>query len=520
MAAAFITLFPYGEGGPEDDRETEVSFKEHARWTLRYADRQFRLHHSWIFIMFGIIQKREALNSARLQMERRDFAQAMHALSTITIDDLKAAAEEEENQGRPSSSAVRVLLKQLRAMSARIIGSNAYRTALRNNVWGTTFYLYPPSIWFTITPNDLHDPIAQVFAGEEIDMDRFISTAGPDKKKRALNVAKDPYAAAKFFQFVMHAFLRCMFRIERTGSSVNTGKGILGEIKAYFAPVETQGKSTLHSHFLIWLTNAPTSTEMHTLLQDGIFRDRIVSYMAATMKAHENELHPDRIDKIQSNPECAYSRPPNPMEVTYEQMAHQTELTVARTVQLHACSVDTCLIQSKNGTMKCKRKAPFPLSPEYEVTAAGEWAIKRTHPFLNGWNSTIARTMRCNHDIKLLTNGGDTKDLVFYCVNYAAKPQQRSYNSVALLAKDMAYHFETTDYLSDIRERGRLMLYRCFNVLNREQEKAAPLCVLYIMGWGDVWQSHNYVAIYWSSILAELHKAYPYLCTNGTLQPE
>jgi hypothetical protein len=46
---------------------------------------------------------------------------------------------------------------------------------------------------------DVHDPIVQVFAGEEIDMDHFISTAGPDAKRRAFNVANDPYAASTSF---------------------------------------------------------------------------------------------------------------------------------------------------------------------------------------------------------------------------------------------------------------------------------------------------------------------------------
>ena len=32
----------------------------------------------------------------------------------------------------------------------------------------------PPSLWITINPSDTRDPIAQVFAGEKIDMDDFV----------------------------------------------------------------------------------------------------------------------------------------------------------------------------------------------------------------------------------------------------------------------------------------------------------------------------------------------------------
>ncbi|KZO91840.1 hypothetical protein CALVIDRAFT_530540 [Calocera viscosa TUFC12733] len=528
MAAAFVTLFPFGEGGIEDERDVEVTFKEHARWTLRYSDRRFRLHPSWIFVMFGTIQKREALLSAKLQMEHKDFLAAMHSLARLNVDDLKTAAQQQANDERISNAAVKTLLKQIRAMSARVIGSNTYRVSLRNNIWGTTFYLAPPSVWFTITPNDLHDPVLQVFAGEEIDMDRFVSTTGPDRMQRARNAAQDPYAAAKFFQYIMLSLLRCLFRVERTrGSGVNitsqggrflarqsgyrtTGSmGILGEIQAYFAPIETQGKSTLHSHFIIWLSNAPNAEEMHRLLEDGMFRARIVDYLTCTMRAHLADLTPERIEDIERVPECAYSRPPNPDSNTYAADAIAMEKTVVQTVQLHRCSTDTCLREDRNGGLKCKRRAPFPLADATYVNHKGEWGTERKHPFINGWNPTIARTMRCNHDIKLLTNGGDTKDLAYYCVNYAAKTQERSYNLTTLLVKNMSYHFDSEDYINDIKQRGRLMLYRCFNVLNREQEKAASLCVMYIMGWGDVWQSHNYAQIYWTSIAAEIHRAFP-----------
>ena len=52
----------------------------------------------------------------------------------------------------------------------------------------------PPSLWITINPSDLHDPIAQIFAGEDIDMDKFASTLGLSKETRAVNVANDPFA--------------------------------------------------------------------------------------------------------------------------------------------------------------------------------------------------------------------------------------------------------------------------------------------------------------------------------------
>ena len=44
--------------------------------------------------------------------------------------------------------------------------------------------LNPPSLWITINPCDLHDPIAQVFAGENINLDNLWEKPGPSKERR------------------------------------------------------------------------------------------------------------------------------------------------------------------------------------------------------------------------------------------------------------------------------------------------------------------------------------------------
>lgn len=73
------------------------------------------------------------------------------------------------------------------------------------------------SLWITINPCDLHDPIAQVFAGEHIDMDKFMHTLGPSKDTRAQNMASDPYAAARFFHFMVNTIMETLFGIVWSG---------------------------------------------------------------------------------------------------------------------------------------------------------------------------------------------------------------------------------------------------------------------------------------------------------------
>jgi hypothetical protein len=200
---AFPCLFPYGKGGLEADQPVKVSFKDHIKWALQYHDRRFRRHETFPFVVFGILQRREALMSARIQMRRRNFETDARIMATITTAKLEQACREEAQKVTISDPAVRLLRQHVHAAVGRVSGSNQSRSQSRSQIWSTAIFLQPWSLWMTINPTDIHDPVAQVFAGEQIDLDNFVALMGPDQDKRAQNIAADPYAAAKFFHFMI-----------------------------------------------------------------------------------------------------------------------------------------------------------------------------------------------------------------------------------------------------------------------------------------------------------------------------
>ncbi|KAG8723929.1 hypothetical protein FRC09_001109 [Ceratobasidium sp. 395] len=55
--AALPPVYPFGVGGIESDRPVPLSFNDQSRWSLEYHDGRFRYHHSFIFLVFGIMQK-------------------------------------------------------------------------------------------------------------------------------------------------------------------------------------------------------------------------------------------------------------------------------------------------------------------------------------------------------------------------------------------------------------------------------------------------------------------------------
>ena len=347
---AFPCLFPYGTGGIEAAQTVEVSFSEHVKWALRYHDRWFRVHESFAFVAFSITQRHQALLSARLQMWRKSFESDTRVLSTITLENL-AQAEEEEAQGKPiANHAIHLLRRHVYATGGRVMGSDHARYQLRSQIWGTTMMLNPPSVWLTINPCDLHDPLAQVFAGEDVCMDDLLRTIGPSKEQRAQNIARDPYAAAKFFHYIIRIILQTLFGVEVTPHQVKSKGGVLGPVSAYFGTVESQGRGSLHLHMLIWLKHAPPSHKIEALLKTSHFREKVRRYIGANFRAYLPGFETEEtIRAIRSEDDVAWCRPPKPDSPNYNTLVTDLERRVARSKQLHKCELRWCLVPDKLG---------------------------------------------------------------------------------------------------------------------------------------------------------------------------
>lgn len=63
------------------------------------------------------------------------------------------------------------------------MGSGQMHRSYRSQIWGTSLWLRPPSLWLTINPLNYEDPITQIWAGEQFDMDSFMDFMGPDSNQ-------------------------------------------------------------------------------------------------------------------------------------------------------------------------------------------------------------------------------------------------------------------------------------------------------------------------------------------------
>nr|GAT44847.1 predicted protein [Mycena chlorophos] len=487
LLGAFPILFPYGYGGFEVDRDIKVTYESHVQWALQYADKRFRKHSQFLFQTFGVLWKRQVCRSTSLHMDHNEFLANQNIISQLEPQDLIQASEEENRKIPFSNPAVRLLRKHLTVIRARVQGTDESRVGIRAQIWGLTLRFNPPSIWMTINLSDTHDPIAQVLAGEAIDLDHFASKMGPKSSKRGRTIAEDPFAASEYFHLVVRLVLEEVLGITVSLRGAITRKqGVLGRINAYVGTVEAQARGSLHLHLLLWLQGAPSAAQMQEALKSEAFRNKIQQFIKQNIRADVSGTIADPKTRKKIKRSVAFSRPIDPRQGDFQEKVREKERSSAAIVQSHECTVYYCL-KTKNGRITCKRGYPWPTYTEDWIDEEGNWGAKRRYPFINPWNPAIFNITRSNMDIKLLTNSWETKDIAFYITLYIAKKQTQASNASAILSESYAFkpkdeeqnsqeaeELEKETERSSMKKLNKKLFEQCANTLSRQYELSGP----------------------------------------------
>lgn len=276
LLGLYPTLFCYGRGAPEDQsRLVHINFQEHIRYLLSFSDRRFEKNHSFIFVVFNLLQRRQACFQAQLIATRPYFQTSASEIQSVNSKDIEMALKRNSTNTplAESNSGLNKLLQHIKTIGGRVMGSAYSRTALRTRLHGLIYNQGLPSIFLTINPADIHSPIVLYFAGVNIDLDHLHMQHMLDTYKRAEIVASHPVASAKIFHLLITAIVNTLL----------VG-GVLGPIKAYFGTVESQGRGSLHLHLLAWIDHEMKPTDLKAKIQDSHFREKLIAYLEDIIK--------------------------------------------------------------------------------------------------------------------------------------------------------------------------------------------------------------------------------------------
>ncbi|KAG2112595.1 uncharacterized protein F5147DRAFT_572188, partial [Suillus discolor] len=240
----YPTLFPYGIGGFEiKSRPTALAFHRQAQYCLSISDRSFRYHNSFLFVVLNILQRRQAHLQTHFSVSKSNFDSVARSLTSVSASTLQRLASQLERECKLSNltseeKTALALLQQVNTLSARIPGSQASKIFVRNEIRNYFGYFGLPHIFFTFNPCAAHSPIFQVIYGDKsVDLSSRFPTM-PTGPERAARLARDPVAAADFFEFSFKCLFRDLFGWDFDHERSSESGGILGRIRAFYGTTE------------------------------------------------------------------------------------------------------------------------------------------------------------------------------------------------------------------------------------------------------------------------------------------
>ncbi|CAF4063150.1 unnamed protein product [Rotaria sp. Silwood2] len=254
------------------------------------------ISNSFIFVVFNLLQRRDACFHAQLIATNPYFQASAQEIQSLNSNDIEMALNKSAKNtfNSTSNASIHKLLNHIKTIGGRVMGSTYSRTALRTRIHALIYNQGLPSIFLTLNPADIHSPVALYFAGAKLDLDNIQIEQLMTTYKRAQIIASHPLATAKFFHTLITNILDTMI----------VG-GVLGPIKAYFGTVENQGRGSLHLHLLIWLDHDFKPSDLKEKIQNVDFREKLKAYLEDIIKEDLDEFkgkrtfeNPDSIKRM------------------------------------------------------------------------------------------------------------------------------------------------------------------------------------------------------------------------------
>jgi hypothetical protein len=362
-----------------------------------------------------------------------------------------------------------------------------------------------PSFFITINPADYLHPVVLHFAGVKVNLDEPFEGIWPNKSERSKYVARDPVAAAKFFHTTVQAWLDHVLR--PLDEHKNPLPGMAGVAAAYYGTVETQGRGSLHLHMLVWIKGAMTPDELQDrLLNDSTFSEKFLAHLSTIVSEQfpAGEIPVPAVPAPTSSSASACdknvcsARPTHPDSSSFEVNFPDDLKQIVTACNVHK-HTSTCY---KYGHKSCRFSFE---RPAIEVAYIKEGVIflqrKQGNGWVNNYNDIVSYLLRCNNDIKFISNGKDSKALSFYITDYITKKAMTTHNAFPLIIaaqQDIENGFTSAlpnPLFNETQQQNRDLLVKCLNKLTTHSERSGPECASLLLDYKLCYKSHKFAKV-------------------------
>ena len=427
-----------------------------------------------MFVVYDVIHRRKAALGYSLLVKTKLWTETEELISNLTHDDLIAAAKEIKETNRCTNPAILALERQVQTVAAHAPHSYARCFQFRLRLKALMITDGMATLWITISPADLRNPLVIRLAGVELDLGANIASVFARK-----TATMNPVAVAKFFHIICEGVLLSLF------ASGSRDGGLLGPVSTYFGTVETNGRGMLHLHCLVWLKGASHLPTLRAKIQGNEdFRVRLLAFLEHIIKCSANDDAPS--DALHHA--CPDAREANTTEDFTAQLKEDSE-AVAKKVQMHSPMHNpTCYKYNTSQSKVCRFDFPRPKVLASYIDHNGSIQLKRDNVWVNPWSPAIASLIWSNHDINFILSSLKTLALVHYITNYATKGDCSQYQRI-MAAAIVRKAFEDRDkpgpglpsYLPTLDK----FLLKVFNKLLHNREVSGPLVAGFLLDLPD-----------------------------------
>ena len=339
-----------------------------------------------MYLLYDVIQRRKSALGNSLLVKRGDYQVVQNIISSLTHQQLIAAAQSLRLTQTTSDPAIATLRRAIQTVAARVPNSFAEKQNMRLHIRALFVEFGPAAFWLTINPSDLRDPLVVKLAGITLPQDGF-ERANVIIRRKTANM--NPAAIAVFFHKV------CTGVLEALISPAEGEIGIFGEVSTYFGVVETNGRGMLYLHCLIWLVGNLDFFDLRgKLLNDPEFARQMIDYLESIISEHIDAYETDE----RSDPMSFSSTQDFETDEAYVDALQRYGNEVASKRQMHSESHNsTCFKYSKKGIRECRFYFPRPIVETSHIDELGVAHLRRDNEWVNPFNPWIAATFALFH---------------------------------------------------------------------------------------------------------------------------
>ena len=308
--------FPYGDGVFGLERDTRLTYPEWCRCLMAREELEYevgeehpaaeaatarsvasespvprwRRHPDLLTAQYCLWRRKAIIQGARHFVRTQRFSEGIGALANLKSEELveavavlgKGAGLKEALTSEAVTANVKSALRSMLLSNASVVGSDAHRTALRH-MSASYCRLFGPPLVFT-TPNvaDTRNVmVSLMYQGVELAGWRLLednAPAMPSTEEMLRRVAADPVAQATVTNLMLELFLEHVVGVLPGGVGAGVSDGVAGTgavgafgvVRAYFGPVESQGRGGIHPHIHLWLLHPMTSRFLARLREGDV----------------------------------------------------------------------------------------------------------------------------------------------------------------------------------------------------------------------------------------------------------